>query len=187
MSNYVRNFIAPDEHILILTRPHWIYLVEGLTWAILLFFLGATFDYLLWTYTDWSTPFAGHRILGFYISAGTPLMLIVFGGCGIFLSAVYFIKMLATEIALTNQRIIFKTGLIFVEVEETDLVEIRAEHIHHGWFGRFLSYGEVKLDSRFVGDIHLPAIRNPLKLVKAMHSARSHIPDPMTGAISHNN
>lgn len=185
MSDYVRNFIGTDEHIIMLARLHWIYLIEGLIWAVSLVLLGATFDYMLWTYTDWSVPFAGQKILGFYISAGTPLMLILFGGCGTFLAAVYFIKVFATEIALTNQRLIYKTGLIFVEVQETDLAEIRAEHVHHGLLGRFLGYGELKLDSRFVGDIRLPAIRKPLKLIKAMHTARGHIPDPLangTGA-----
>jgi uncharacterized membrane protein YdbT with pleckstrin-like domain len=177
--SYVRNFISPDEHILLLVHLHWIYLIEGLIWAVSLVLLGATCDYLLWTHTNWSVPFAGQEILGFYISAGTPLMLILLGCCGIFLAAVYFIKMFATEIALTNQRLILKTGLFFVEVEETDLVEIRAEHVHHGWFGRFLGYGRLKLDSRFVGDIYLPTINNPLRLVKVMHSARGKISDPM--------
>jgi hypothetical protein len=90
---------------------------------------------------------------------------------------------LGTQIALTNQRLVYKTGLLIVNTEEIDLVEIRAETVHHGLLGRLLGYGRIKLDSRFVGDVFLPAVRAPYRLVKAMNTARTHVHDPMTDAI----
>ena len=185
MSNYIRSFIGPEEHITLLARPHWIYLMEGVVWMMALLVFGGAFDYLLREYAESSLPLAGSEIPGLHINSGTPLMLFLFGVCGLFIFLVYIAKMLATEIAVTTHRLIYKTGFIFVEVEETDLVEIRAEHIHHGLLGRFLGYGTLRLDSRFVGDITLPAIKKPYKIIKAMHAARGKMPDPMADAPVH--
>ena len=184
MGSFIKHITGADERIILLARLHWVYLLEGAIWMLILAGLGGGFDYVLWKYLGASAPFAGQDVFGFYISQATPVMTILFGIGGILIFVVHAIKMLATEIALTNQRIIYKTGLIFVEVEEIDLVEIRAEHVHHGLLGRFLGYGRLKLDSRFVGDIELPAVRKPYKLIKAMHTVRSKLHDPMDGASS---
>lgn len=182
MQSFIRHITGNDERIILLARLHWIYLATGFLWMAGLSVLGAALEYLLWIYFGSSAPFREQEILGLHISSQTPFMIILFSGCGVMIFVLHAMKMFATEIALTNQRIIYKTGLIFVEVEEIDLVEIRAEHVHHGMLGRFLGYGRLQLDSRFVGDIHLPAVKKPYRLVKAMHTARSKIHDPLEGA-----
>ncbi|MCB9990427.1 MAG: PH domain-containing protein [Rhodospirillales bacterium] len=98
---------------------------------------------------------------------------------GVMIFVIHLLKVIATEIALTDQRLIYKTGLIFVDVKEIDLAEIRSETVHHGLLGRFLRYGEVHLDSRFVGDIYLPAMVKPYILLKDIHAARRKLPDPL--------
>jgi hypothetical protein len=184
MGSFIKHIVGNDERILLLVRLHWIYMFTGFVWMIFLVGLGAWLDHVLRIYAGPFISSVRLDVFGFSIDPETPMVSILFGGAGVFIFAVHLIKMLATEIALTNQRIIYKSGLIFVEVEEIDLVEIRAEHVHHGLFGRFLGYGQLQLDSRFVGDISFPAIRKPYKLVKAMHSARSKIHDPMGGDFS---
>ena len=185
MNSFIRHITGADERIIMLARLHWIYIVSGFFWMLGLLLLGQGLDYLLWVYFGSTVPFSGQEILGIRFGAQTPVMLLMFGGCGIMMFILSLIKALATEIALTNQRLIYKTGLIFVEVEELDLVEVRAEYVHHGLLGRFLGYGRVRLDSRFVGDITLPAIKKPYRLIKAMHTARSRLSDSMEGAHRH--
>lgn len=74
--------------------------------------------------------------------------------------------------------------MIFVEVEEIELEEIKGEHIHHGLLGRFLKYGAIDFDCRFIGDVSLLAIRKPYRFIKALHVARSRVVDSMAYAIS---
>lgn len=179
MHSFVRHITGPDERIVMLARLHWIYMAEGILWMLAFIVLGLELDAQLWIHFGSSVPFAAQDMFGWQIGADTPVMLYLFGGCGIIIMAVHAIKMLATEIAVTSRRLIYKTGLIFVEVEEIDMVEIRAEHVHHGLLGRFLGYGRINLDSRFVGDIFLPAVKSPYRLIRAMHTARGHFRDPV--------
>ena len=58
-------------------------------------------------------------------------------------------------------------------MEEIELDDIRAEQIHHGIWGRLFGCGYLNVDSRFVGDILLPYVTNPYKLLRALHKARS--------------
>jgi hypothetical protein len=84
----------------------------------------------------------------------------------------YLITYISTEVGLTNERIIIKSGLILVKVDEVDLEDIRAEHVYHGLLGWLLKYGKIKLDCRFVEDVDILAIANPYRFVKASHKAR---------------
>src|SRR5690606_27962605 len=43
--------------------------------------------------------------------------------------------------------------------------------------GRFLNYGSVHLDSRFVRDMILPSIADPYRFLKALNEARSELKD----------
>jgi hypothetical protein len=67
---------------------------------------------------------------------------------------------------------VLKTGLIFVEIDQVDLEDIRAEHVHHGLLGWLLHYGSIRLDCRFIHDVKIPAIGNPYRFVEASHNAR---------------
>lgn len=179
MNSFVRHITGPGERIILLARLHWIYLVKGLLWMAALSGFGKFLDLQLLRNAGATIPLSIQELVNISLDPGLPILFFFLGSCGavIFLSET--IKMLATEIALTNQRLIFKTGLIFVQVEEIDLEEIRAENVNHGILGRFLGYGRVHLDSRFVGDIHLPAVKNPYRLIKAMHARRGKIRDPL--------
>lgn len=179
MQSFIRHIIGSDERIIVLARLHWIYLVMGALWLVVLAGIGLVLDFFLWVYFGSSVPLAAQELFGFRISAKTPVMLILFGGCGVVVFLQHLIKKMASEIALTNHRLIYKTGLIFVEVEELDLAEIRAERVHHGMLGRFLGYGRLQMDSRFIGDVRLPAVKRPYRLLKAMHTVRAKLHDPL--------
>ncbi|MAE52364.1 MAG: hypothetical protein CMH27_11195 [Micavibrio sp.] len=172
--SYVKNILTKRERLVSMTRLHWIYIVQGLFWFCVFCGLGFLLDHLLYTYGGGRANIY-HLYPDFllpYFKPFSPLALIFFAA-GIMVFLTLLIKYFDTEIVLTTRRIIYKRGLIRVEIDEADLGEIRAEHINHGLLGYFLGYGRVHLDCRFVEDIELPAIRKPLKLIKAIQSVKA--------------
>jgi hypothetical protein len=174
---YVRKVINIDEKLLSISRPHWIYLFEGLLCFVGLAVAGLVLDYYFYLYVGshairfdidlWFVKFNEIR---------TPIPWIFsFTGFAIFYPL--FLAYISAEIGLTDQRIIYKRNLIFIEIEQVDLEDIRAEHVSHGWLGWLLGYGRIRLDCRFIDDVRLPAIRKPYKLIKAMHTARMRHPN----------
>jgi hypothetical protein len=184
LKSFIKNMVAGKERIIGHTHVHWIYLAQGALWLIGLSIAGLRFS-------QWMNATVGPPLVPLYwmsraglpVTAETPLVPIIFVLLGLWAFGVFLFKYLGTEIALTSQRIIYKTGVIFVNTLEVDLVEIRSETVHHGFFGRFLGYGRIRLDSRFVGDTLLPAIPHPYGLLKALNGARTQVHDPMVDAV----
>ncbi|HBR69700.1 MAG TPA: hypothetical protein DEA55_10035 [Rhodospirillaceae bacterium] len=170
--SYIRKVITNEEKLLSTFRPHWIYFFEGAFWFAGLTVIGFIADYYLYVY------FGQHAVTFdidlkyiHFSEMNTPIpWLFSFAGLAVFWPL--FLLYISTEVGLTNQRIIHKRGLIFIEIDQVDLEDIRAEHVVHGWFGWLLGYGKIKLNCRFIEDVILPAIRNPYRLVKASHTAR---------------
>ncbi len=170
--SYIRKVIGSDEKLILLTRLHWIYLVEAFMWLIGFIALGLLLEYMLWY-------FAGQNIVNFKIDLYivqfnqnyTPIPW-VFSFAGIVIFLPLFLKYISTEIGLTDRRIIHKKGLMMIEIQQIELEDVRGETIDHGWFGWLLGYGMLHFDCRFIDDIYLPATRNPYRLIKALHTAR---------------
>ncbi len=170
--SYIRKVISNEEKLLSIFRPHWIYPFEGLLWFVFLTVIGFALDFYLYQY------FGLHAIrfrvdlwLIQFDEKNTPIPW-AFMFCGFAVFWPLFLAYISTEIGLTNQRIVHKKGLIFIQIDQVDLDDIRAEHVFHGFLGWLLGYGRIRLDCRFIDDIWLPAIRDPYRLVKASHTAR---------------
>lgn len=173
---YISRILIENEKLIILTRPHWIYLMEGAVFFVILLVLGFVTDHYI--YETFGKNIPDFQIdLGFlYFDARhTPIpWLFGFAGLAIFLPL--FILWVGNEIALTDQRIIHKRGIIFVNIDEIDLEDIRAEHVSHGFLGWILGYGRIRMNCRFIEDVHIPAIKHPYKFIKLSHKARLHNP-----------
>ena len=111
---------------------HWIYILTGLSWMALFCFIGIFLHDLVWRYFGVDAPAYRQEFLIFVFGSRYPWIAALFAVAGLMIAVIHFLKVIATEIALTDQRIIYKTGLIFVNVEEIDLAEIRAEQVKHG-------------------------------------------------------
>lgn len=182
MSFVAKHIVDPHERLVGVARLHWIYVVVGLFWSGVVLAAGLGLHRLVALYGvpnnfDQVVVFLGHDI-------GTPALWFVgaFTLVAALLFLVFFIEYLSTEVALTNERVIRKSGLIAIEVQQIDLGEIDAAQIHHGWLGAFLGYGRIFLDCRFVGDINLPAIRKPYRFLTALRKMqdieKEHKPPP---------
>lgn len=172
--SFVKRVIGPDERLIGISSAHWIYGARGILWLASL----SLFGIVLERYSSaFLVQFLNASVAD---TVGNTLFWIPTAlGFVMFISFLGF--MVSPEIALTTKRIIYKKGIFFVEVQEVDLEEIKAADVDNGLLGRFLNYGYVVFDSRFVRNISLPAIGKPYRFIKAMNEARSQLKeDSMT-------
>lgn len=162
---FIHKLIGPDEKLIGIARLHWIYAARGLTWLIGLMGIGVIAKMQLAGILGGGLVPIGNAI--FWI--GVVLGLIFF--------AFYTIMMLTAELGLTTKRCIYKRGWVFVDVREVDLEEIKSSSVDNGLLGRFLNYGYIHMDARFIEDVGLPAIADPYRFTKAMNDVRSKIKD----------
>lgn len=161
--SFIRKLIGPDEKFIGIGRIHWIYAAKGFAWIFGL--MGGAY-FINQVLNDFAGNFRPVDIIGDYLF----WMAAILGGV---LSVCYFLMWIATEIGLTNKRIIYKRGLIFVDVKEVDLEEIKAAEVDNGMLGSILNYGYVFFDARFIENVSLPAMADPYRFVKALNEARS--------------
>ena len=169
--------LSGTEKVLAYTHEHWIHVIYGINWLVILSLFGYGLSWSIRTY------------LGSYLGApytnvvGIPLGLewwwlwYIFTFFGFVIFLVEFITYTTSEVVVTDARIIIKRGLVFVDVTEVDLGEIRHESIDHKMLGRFFYYGDINMDARFVGDLVLPAMDKPHQFLRIVHKARSRISD----------
>lgn len=170
---FIYNIISPDEKLLGVARLHWIYLVKALAWAAGSILVGAYISISL-----------ANVLSGAFEPVGDFIFVIsVIGGSS--MAVFYIVLYYSTELGLTTQRCIYKRGLIFTDVREVDLEEIKSSHIDNGLLGRFLNYGYIHFDARFIEDIFLPAFADPYRFLKAINEVRTKLKDePMNMVLS---
>ena len=92
---------------------------------------------------------------------------------GIFVFANMMIVKATTEIAITNQRLIYKRGLIARTVAELNIDRIEGVSVMQGINGRIFGYGRLIIRGMGVGEIVLPPIENPVGVQKMIYEARA--------------
>lgn len=108
---------------------------------------------------------------GLMTSIGYGLGMILVGG--IIWGPVLLIGMIrrkTTEIALTNQRVILKTGIIRRNTFEINLGKVEGINIDQGIIGRILDYGTISVRGTGGGSDKFKSIANPLGLRKAINT-----------------
>lgn len=177
---YVRKLLAKDEDMIGIARLHWIYVIKGLFWFLVMAGAGWLFNSAI-----------SHVVLAAAASTGAQFipaaLMTISNGAMYFLMAggfmiffLFVLKVLVTEVALTTRRVVEKTGFLFVKVRQVDIEEVRGESLDLGHLGRVLGYGYLLLDCRFIGDVRLPAIENPERFLRALHQARTKTQDSLS-------
>lgn len=165
---FLAKAISDNEKLLAVGRIHWIHVAKGVSYLLVPLFVWSILIDVLTQHVYSVMPVA--------LSEALHLMLYYIFCSILIMGAVMFIlsivHLMFTEIGLTTKRIIYKTGWIFVRMKEVDLEEIKAADIDNGWFGRFLNYGYLILDSRFVGSINLMSIAHPYGFLRALNRVR---------------
>ncbi len=184
---YVPNIVGRDEKLIGIARLHWIYIVSATAWFLGLTYVGTLMQGVIERFAMYISQTINSVYLMTMLMKIGDNALMVMMAIGGFILLFNVLKVIATEVGLTNRRIIYKSGLIFVKVRETDLEEIRGESLDLGNFGRLLNYGAINLDCRFIGDVKLPFISRAETFLKALHAQRAKTQDVLSIAVGKSN
>ncbi|MFZ0636539.1 MAG: PH domain-containing protein [Candidatus Acidiferrales bacterium] len=132
--SYVESNLVPGETVIYQTRLHWIVMLGHIVVGCLLLALpGALLIYYALNQT-------GIEIRTLHIMEGGGAALIV---CGIVTILVGMVRRSATEMAVTNRRVVIKTGLASRKTIEMLLNKVESIEVSETAFGRMLGYGTI--------------------------------------------
>jgi uncharacterized membrane protein YdbT with pleckstrin-like domain len=139
---YVTRVLQPGETVVYATKLHWfLYL-----WAILLIIIC-----IILAIAGLNTASDHNISLAFWIAA------LIFALLALSSALRAFIRRAATELAVTDQRVIYKTGLLARHTLEMNRARVESVTVDQTFLGRIFGYGTVTV--RGVGSAFEP-IRN---------------------------
>ena len=153
MTNYADEVLQPGETVRYEGTLHWIIFVPGLP---LLMFVVAGF---LGVTTAWR-PAHG-------VSLYSLLALFALVAFLMQLLTAWIVRQ-TTEIAVTNRRVIYKTGLISRQTIEMNMDKVESVDVTQDFLGRLLDYGTVLIRGTGAGLETLTNVASPLALRNAI-------------------
>ncbi|MCC6889950.1 MAG: PH domain-containing protein [Hyphomicrobiales bacterium] len=144
--SYVQRVLQPGEQVRHEASVHWIVYVPG---ALLLVITAAVLTY---------GALIARHMLFWQIVAG------VLGVVGLALLIRELFTWYTTEIAVTNQRVIYKTGFIRRETNEMNMAKVESVRVDQSILGRLLDYGDVTIIGTGEGVEKLHKIAGPIEL-----------------------
>ncbi|MCB1591704.1 MAG: PH domain-containing protein, partial [Alphaproteobacteria bacterium] len=144
---YVQQSLAPDEELVHIGQFHWMYTVGAffsIIWS--LFFGIAIIIIAIKGYTFWgvqemknATVLESIQIL----HPGIKLLAFFVFIFGLLKFAHMMVVKATTEIAITNNRLIFKRGLVARQVGEINIDRIEGVNVLQTIMGRIFNYGRI--------------------------------------------
>lgn len=132
--SYVESNLVPGETVIYQTRLHWIVMIGHLFVGFLL--LGLPGALLL--YYAYSHSAMDANTLHLTEAGGVALLL-----CGFVVLLMGMVRRNATEMAVTNRRVVIKTGLVSRKTIEMLLNKVESIEVSETTFGRLLGYGTI--------------------------------------------
>ncbi|HZP20210.1 MAG TPA: PH domain-containing protein [Bauldia sp.] len=148
--SYVQTVLQPGERVIAIGKLHWI-IYAG---AIGLFLLAVIFGLV-------STAMPDYRELLLVVAA-------IFLVLAVILGAKEWFDQWITEIAVTNLRVIYKTGFIRRHTSEMNMEKVESVTVNQSLLGRVLGYGSIHVRGTGVGIEHLHRIAAPIELRNAI-------------------
>lgn len=165
-------YLESREHLKFIDTPHWIYVVEALIWSVIIVAAGVFLKSFIADNVIYPRLHEDITVDGFVINIAAYAAHFVLWGAVIWATIFFLIRLaffVSTYVFASDRRLYMKTGLIFVLVNEVSFDEVRKTDISYGVLGRFLGYGKLLMDARFVSDMPLPYIYSPEKFTKLIH------------------
>src|SRR5215212_980574 len=134
--SYVQQVLQPGETVRFRTNVHWFVYLAAITALLIGGVLGA------WYYATDQTSLI--LLLG-------PLVFVIIG---VLLAIAAWLKRFGTEIAVTDRRVIYKTGLIRRHTTEINMDKIESVDVDQSVMGRLFGYGTVTI--RGTGEVVKP-------------------------------
>ena len=132
--SYVESNLVPGETVIYETRLHWIVMLWHIVLGCLLLGLPGV---LLLYYTVNQTGIESKTL---HVAQGGGVALVVTGVVVILMGMV---RRNATEMAVTNRRVVIKTGLVSRKTIEMLLNKVESIEVSETAFGRMLGYGTI--------------------------------------------
>ena|SRR5271157_3252737 len=132
--SYVESNLVPGETVIYQTRLHWIVMLGHMVLGC--FLLGLP-GLLLLYYAITQTGINGRTL---HIMEGVGVALLV---CGVAVILMGMVRRNATEMAVTNRRVVIKTGLASRKTIEMLLNKVESIEVSEPAFGRMLGYGTI--------------------------------------------
>jgi hypothetical protein len=135
--SYIEKNLVPGETLVYQTRLHWVVMLWHIVLSVLLLeFPALGLLYYAFSHEQQLEPRTLHLMQG----GGIALLLI----SGIIISA-GALRRSATEMAVTNRRVVVKTGLAARKTIEMLLNKIESIEVNESGMGRVLGYGSITL------------------------------------------
>ncbi len=144
--SYIRKSLGANETVHYIAHFHWIHYALAYGALIVSVILGI---------------FLGFSSQSFLIGIVLPVV-------GVIIFLAIMIPIWTTEIGVTNQRVIYKKGLISRETSEIQLGAIEEVSLRQDVLGRILDYGKLEIHGTGEEQIVLPSLGDPLELRKAL-------------------
>lgn len=149
--SYIENTLMSDEKIIFGTKPHWIIFSPSVTWLIaslLVLVFGPELGLQ-------STIIFGHKI---YAIASLLAVCIA-----VYYAISAYINYISSEYAITDKRVLMKTGLIQRRSMEVFLSKIESISASQSVVGRILQYGTITISGTGGSKDPFNYIPNPLE------------------------
>lgn len=130
---YIDKTLVPGERVVYETRLHWVVILGHLLLGLLLAALGAFLAVYSYQHPT-MTP--QNRDIFYGVGAAAGLVALIFLVMG-------SVRRNATEIGVTNRRVVIKTGLTSRRTIEMLLNKIETIEVTETGFGRVLGYGSI--------------------------------------------
>src|ERR1700747_878224 len=132
--SYVESNLVPGETLVYETRLHWIVMLGHI--ALGCFLLGLPGALLLY----YALSQTGIESKTLHVTEGGGVALLV---CGVVVILMGMMRRNATEMAVTNRRVVIKTGLVSRKSIEMLLSKVESIEVSETAFGRMLGYGTI--------------------------------------------
>ena len=145
--SYVQRVLQPSEQVRHISSIHWIVYWPGVAVAL----VAVVVYWLGWQYAA-------------YALALVAVVLLI----------QQWFQWWVTEIAVTNRRIIYKTGLVRRQTNEMNMDKVESVKIDQSILGRMLDYGNVMMLGTGEGFETLRTIASPIELRNSIITGTAH-------------
>jgi len=160
---YVEQNLNPGERILYATHLHWLVLIRSI--LVDLIFSLAGLALIIWGFAGTHSQRGEAQAAEI---AGTVLIAI-----GTFIFAIAAVRRNATEMAVTNKRVIIKVGVLRRRTVEMLNTKVEAIAVNQGLLGRIFGYGDIVVTGTGGTNEPFNGISAPLEFRRAVQAHSS--------------
>lgn len=92
---------------------------------------------------------------------------------GLVLLVIAYIRYKTTELAITNKRVVVKTGLISRNIIEINIAKVESVEVAQSVLGRLFDFGSLSISGTGFNQAPIPNISDPLGFRKALTQAQA--------------